>query len=547
MAIPHIFGGLAGPVPLQYLDDNFAYANSSTNATYSQGAAITAGSFVVGQQYVIATIGSTNFTTIGAASNTVGVQFTATGVGVGNGTAYLVRTVTAKLQESVSVLDFGADPTGVADSTAAIQNAITASRYICLPAGTYKITSTLLVPANTVIYGAGLGTTTIQIAADVVGIRATGFYVTLHDFAVTKSGAHTSNGIDVGDSTTSNAGRFSIRGVSVTSMGNDGLRIRQGNIGNIEDCSFITNGRDGIHFGIETANTNAWTIDGYVSCLSNVRDGINFEQGSSQNDALASRSHTVSSINCQTNGRYGLYCGTPGNVFTAYLEASTTADLYLDTYAYGNYVTLTQAGVITDVGAATNSSYNVIVSQNGGANKWRQFNGRTLFQGGVLNGIGINGDDGTPGSFALRKSAARAYRASEVGSSGGAALTTFDTAFATKHTVAATGGFMTSTASVSIPTGVATTVATFGITNADAFCGVINVRDSGGTNMGATAIVTNFCSGGSQVLLLSAVSNSTQSASALTVSGGNVQFSHTFGSTRTFTVTLTAFGLDKTY
>jgi hypothetical protein len=34
------------------------------------------------------------------------------------------RTVTSKLQESVSVLDFGADPTGAADSTAAFQNAL---------------------------------------------------------------------------------------------------------------------------------------------------------------------------------------------------------------------------------------------------------------------------------------------------------------------------------------------------------------------------------------------------------------------------------------
>ena len=41
------------------------------------------------------------------------------------GTGAVSTTVQAKLRESVSVLDFGADPTGVADSTAAIQAAVT--------------------------------------------------------------------------------------------------------------------------------------------------------------------------------------------------------------------------------------------------------------------------------------------------------------------------------------------------------------------------------------------------------------------------------------
>ncbi len=48
---------------------------------------VTAGSFVVGTSYSIVTVGTTNFTLIGAASNTVGVVFTATGVGSGTGTA----------------------------------------------------------------------------------------------------------------------------------------------------------------------------------------------------------------------------------------------------------------------------------------------------------------------------------------------------------------------------------------------------------------------------------------------------------------------------
>jgi len=53
---------------------------------------VTAGSFVVGTSYIILTVGTTDYTLIGAASNTVGVAFTATGVGAGTGTANVAVT-----------------------------------------------------------------------------------------------------------------------------------------------------------------------------------------------------------------------------------------------------------------------------------------------------------------------------------------------------------------------------------------------------------------------------------------------------------------------
>jgi len=68
------------------------------------------------------------------------------------GTGATSRTVTSKLQESVSVLDFGADPTGTTDSTTAIQNAMTAGANgeVIVPYGTYKIsTGPITVPTGT--------------------------------------------------------------------------------------------------------------------------------------------------------------------------------------------------------------------------------------------------------------------------------------------------------------------------------------------------------------------------------------------------------------
>ncbi len=57
---------------------------------------VSAGSFVTGVSYTITTVGSTNFTLIGAASNTVGVTFTATGAGSGTGVAEAYKAVNAQ-------------------------------------------------------------------------------------------------------------------------------------------------------------------------------------------------------------------------------------------------------------------------------------------------------------------------------------------------------------------------------------------------------------------------------------------------------------------
>jgi len=77
------------------------------------------------------------------------------------GTGSVARTVQSKLQESVSVLDFGADPTGVASSTAAIVAAITAlstsGGVVFFPAGVYLHTGFTLVDGVS-IEGVGAGT-----------------------------------------------------------------------------------------------------------------------------------------------------------------------------------------------------------------------------------------------------------------------------------------------------------------------------------------------------------------------------------------------------
>ena len=86
---------------------------------------INAGNFVIGHTYIIATVGTTNFVAIGAASNTVGVTFVATGSGSGTGTATTnhssIEVYVGGLRSSVGYL-VTAITTGVTYTIASIGN-----------------------------------------------------------------------------------------------------------------------------------------------------------------------------------------------------------------------------------------------------------------------------------------------------------------------------------------------------------------------------------------------------------------------------------------
>jgi len=91
---PVTVGGLVlnGPYKIQSAAGTqySIYASSLATSTANTSTNTVGGSFVVGNTYEIVSVGSTSFTSIGAAANTVGVIFTATGVGSGSGTARLV-------------------------------------------------------------------------------------------------------------------------------------------------------------------------------------------------------------------------------------------------------------------------------------------------------------------------------------------------------------------------------------------------------------------------------------------------------------------------
>jgi hypothetical protein len=76
------------PVLQSLVDFGTTYGvNDGISLTAFGASTIDAGYFVIGRQYTITELGTTNFVSIGAASNTLEVTFTATGVGSGTGKA----------------------------------------------------------------------------------------------------------------------------------------------------------------------------------------------------------------------------------------------------------------------------------------------------------------------------------------------------------------------------------------------------------------------------------------------------------------------------
>jgi len=116
-----------------------------------------------------------------------------------DGVGAISRTIPSKLKDIVSVKDFGAVGDGVADDTAAIQAALDATQAISFPAGTYKVTSTLLVKNhNKVVYGnnsviAYTGTGWV-INAQLVGGTLFPQYLQLNDLYIA-SGPNATGGI----------------------------------------------------------------------------------------------------------------------------------------------------------------------------------------------------------------------------------------------------------------------------------------------------------------------------------------------------------------
>jgi hypothetical protein len=141
--------------------------------TMTAGTGLTGGGDLSANRSFAVAYGTTSTTaTIG---NDARLSFIAAGAGA------TTRTLQNKLRDTVSVKDFGAVGDGVADDTAAIQAAITTGLNVFIPAGDYKITSTInAIPASSTnapkrtIYGVGENSNIVATSITGAAIAAVG-------------------------------------------------------------------------------------------------------------------------------------------------------------------------------------------------------------------------------------------------------------------------------------------------------------------------------------------------------------------------------------
>ena len=272
-----------------------------------------------------------------------------------SGTGAVATTVQTKLRETVSVLDFGADPTGVADSTVAIQAALDSlpanGGEVYAPTGQYRVTAGLVASKRVRFVGTGYSFL-LASASPCVIVKAstvTGPVLTLSASASTVENISFLGEVgNTGDGILIRAGRCTLRDVSVFQMGNDGIRI-------------------GTDSGNE--NCNLWYLDN-VKTKSNGQHGLHLSEGAG---ALAdANAGTCVNIDTQSNGAAGVYInGSQLNTFVggAY-QNNVTYGIHLSQYASynvfsgGDSEANTISNVRIDSGAVGNAFYMYTVTYN---------------------------------------------------------------------------------------------------------------------------------------------------------------------------------------
>lgn len=114
------------------------------------------GSLVVQAAEITAAVGGTPWLPTAGGEMTGPLVFTPAG-------STTTRSLQAWSADVANVLNFGADPTGAADSAPAINAALATGKPTWLPKGTYLVRSAINVGSGGVLYGSGRGITTIVV------------------------------------------------------------------------------------------------------------------------------------------------------------------------------------------------------------------------------------------------------------------------------------------------------------------------------------------------------------------------------------------------
>lgn len=350
------------------------------------------------------------------------------------------KTVNAKLQEYVSIKDFGAVGDGVTDDTASINAALAAANYIYVPTGAYLISSTITLNTGQAIKfqssvnigvenpnayfikkssmtSAGIvvgarawidgGALICQVGNTGDGVQMLGNSSKLTNFGVRQAGGV---GVRVGPLTTGNCNNVELNRVGVYGCGSHGFYVHQGstntpsngNMCMLYCCRSGANGGDGFRIG------HTWWTQ-LINCLADTCTGYGLYV--SGDLSVTTGNYPQARWTMVIGGNY-LEGNTAGIIFdqgyfsTFLLNQSAQAP----TTARGPYqgsgrrLTLCTQGSTVIEGATIDAiQYPLIVDNGtlGGATFTYPFTVKKAFTGSAFNGVGyrvqMNNTAGTAG------------------------------------------------------------------------------------------------------------------------------------------------------
>lgn len=236
------------------------------------------------------------------------------------GTGAVSRTVQSKLRESVSVKDFGAVGDGVTDDTAAIQAAITAvkntSKQLFFPAGSYRVTSSLVMDAVGMSFiGAG-GGGNARSSTGSAGVVGTGNNVSatqiIGDFnggaviRIKAQGCIVSN-MTIARSASAYAASFAVTDAGVMVCPNDAVGYQTARKAYLLNLRVMNTNGDGILFANDVVNSMAENCE--VNCVKGA--GFMVAGGSYLSFTNRTQPGMVTLLNCTScwTGGHGLRVG----------------------------------------------------------------------------------------------------------------------------------------------------------------------------------------------------------------------------------------------
>ena len=261
------------------------------------------------------------------------------------GAGAVTRTVQAKLQETVSVKDFGAIGDGITDDTAAIQAALAASYNVVVPTGSYLISSTIAIPIKTRLFFQGG-------SANQTSVTPSAYFI--------KKSTMTTVGITIDDEAIMEGGGL------VCQSGNTGDGIQIIGNGSVLKYSFV-NFAGGVGLRVGTAsgkNCNVFELN-HVNSFENGSHGIYIHDGTASEGANANAGALYSCI-ASSNAGNGIHLGHAWwvTVINSLTEINTGWGLYLSGTANNTYPECRYANIIggdynegNNAGAVYDGSY----------------------------------------------------------------------------------------------------------------------------------------------------------------------------------------------